>query len=153
MNARLRRAQAADAAALTALARAAKAGWGYPAEWMASWRTELALTPEYIAAHDVFVAVEDGEIVGTCTLERTAEGAAIEHAWIEPGHQGRGVGRALVHEALAAAAARGLRSVSVTADPFAESFYLRLGARRTGSVPAPMPGAPGRVLPRLEFQL
>lgn len=36
-------------------------------------------------------------------------------------------------------------------DPFAEAFYLRLGARRVGSVPAPMPGAPERLLPELEF--
>lgn len=40
-----------------------------------------------------------------------------------------------------------------SSDPFAEPFYLKLGARRIGAVPAPMPGAPGRVLPVLEFNL
>jgi hypothetical protein len=41
--------------------------------------------------------------------------------------------------------------VELLADPFATGFYERLGARRAGEVPAPMPGARDRTLPRYEF--
>lgn len=55
--------------------------------------------------------------------------------------------------ALEAAADGGAVRVTVLFDPFAEAFYQRLGARRVGAVPAPMPQAPERVLPQLEFAL
>jgi hypothetical protein len=39
----------------------------------------------------------------------------------------------------------------VTSDPGAVGFYERLGGRLAGSIPAPMPGDAGRVLPVLEL--
>ena len=41
--------------------------------------------------------------------------------------------------------------IAIVADPHAERFYLRLGARRVGEVAGPMPGAPDRKLPLLEL--
>lgn len=148
----IRLAEPGDAAALTALARRAKSHWGYPKAWLARWKRELTLTAPYLTVNTAFVATEDETPIGVCVLQQTPA-AALEHVWVDPNHHGRGVGRALVTHALATARELGLDRVRVESDPFAEAFYLNLGARRTGSVPAPMPGAPERVLPLLEFTL
>ena len=46
----------------------------------------------------------------------------------------------------------GASSVTVDADPNAETFYLACGAARCGEVPAPVPGQSERVRPRLKFR-
>ena len=58
---------------LTAIAWAAKANWGYPADWMEQWRVELTITPEFIAENATFLADLDGQIVGFHALVEEAE--------------------------------------------------------------------------------
>ena len=149
----IRSARSDDAQQLTRLAHAAKSHWGYPTEWIERWESDLTLTPAYLAAHRTFVAEVDGNIAGLCVLEIDAGGARLEHVWIDPARQRQGIGRALLDEALRAAKAAGVSAVELLADPYAEAFYIRLGATRTGEVPAPMPGAADRMLPRLEFRI
>jgi hypothetical protein len=43
--------------------------------------------------------------------------------------------------------------VEIVAEPNATGFYEKLGARRVGAIPAPMPGAPDRELPLYEIVL
>ena len=136
---------------MTSLARRAKGHWGYPAEWISAWSDDLTLTPEYLQAHEGFVATSMDQIVGVCMLEMESHRAELTHVWIAPEHHRRGIGRRLVGHALDTARLRGAAAVRVISDPFAEPFYLQLGARRVGEVAAPMPGADDRVLPLLEF--
>jgi predicted N-acetyltransferase YhbS len=150
---RIRRAVAEDADALSDLAHRAKAHWGYPSSWMREWDAQLTIIPGYLDLHDVFVAEEEGAIVGMCALEDQRVRWHLEHVWVEPARHGRGVGRALVLHALEEARRRHGGVVELFADPFASGFYERLGARRAGDVPAPMPGARDRTLPRYEFVL
>lgn len=147
----IRRATADDADALSDLAHRAKAHWGYPATWMREWDAQLTIIPGYLEMHDVWVSEEDGAIVGMCALEDRHDRWNLEHVWVDPARHGRGVGRALVLHALAEARRRHDGVVELLSDPFASGFYERLGARRTGEVPAPMPGAKNRTLPRYEF--
>lgn len=147
MRIEIRRATSTDAERATELARRAKAHWGYPEEWMATWRDDLTITAAAIERHRTFVASLDGEVVGVCQLQEGDVGAMLEHVWVEPDVHRRGVGRALVEHARSEA--RGV--IAVVADPNAEPFYLKLGATRVGDVSAPMPGAPDRKLPLLEF--
>lgn len=150
---RIRRATADDADALSDLAHRAKAHWGYPAHWMREWDAQLTIIPGYLELHDVWVSERDGAIVGMCALEDRGDRWTLEHVWVEPAVHGRGVGRALVEHALGEARRRHQGVVELLADPFASGFYERLGARRAGAVPAPMPGARDRTLPRYEFVL
>ena len=147
MRIEIRRATSSDSARATELARIAKAHWGYPAEWLASWSDELSITEHDIEHHATFVAMLDGHVVGICQLHEGGVGAVLENVWVDPAYHGRGVGRALVEHAKGHA--RGV--IAIVADPYAEPFYLKLGARRVGAVPAPMPGAPDRTLPLLEL--
>lgn len=149
----IRRATADDADALTDLAHRAKAHWGYPASWMRQWDPQLTIIPGYLEAHDVWLAERDGAIVGMCALEDLGVRWNLEHVWVEPAAHGAGIGRALVMEALAEARRRHSGVVELLADPYASGFYERLGARRAGDVPAPMPGARDRTLPKFEFDL
>lgn len=148
MRIEIRRASPSDSERATELARAAKAHWGYPAEWLAMWRNDLAISAEAIEKHPTYVASIDGEVVGVCQILAGEVGAILEHVWVDPERHGVGVGRALVERALGETSG----VVAVVADPNAERFYLKLGASRVGDVPAPMPGAPARTLPLLEWE-
>jgi ribosomal protein S18 acetylase RimI-like enzyme len=150
---KIRPATAADAMELTALAHRAKASWGYPADWIAAWRNDLTMTADYLAARRAFVAEHDGRAAGVLVFEEHADHWSVEHLWIDPDLQRRGIGRLLVRHGLALATRDRAARVHVLSDPYAEPFYLRMGAVRIGVEPAPMPGAPERVLPVLEFRL
>jgi ribosomal protein S18 acetylase RimI-like enzyme len=147
MQIEIRRAVPSDSERATELARAAKAHWQYPAEWLATWQVDLAITAEMIDRHPTFVACIEGNVVGVCQLQEADGRAMLEHVWVDPEVHGRGVGRALVQHARAAAPG----IMMVVADPNAVGFYIKLGARRVGDVAGPMPGAPERTLPLLEL--
>ena len=153
MQVTLRKGTGEDADALTDLAHRAKAHWGYPASWMREWDAQLTIIPGYISLHHVWVAERDGVIVGMCALEDRGARWMLEHVWVEPSLHGRGIGRDLVLRALETARASHAHVVELLADPYATGFYDRLGAQLTGYVPAPMPGARDRLLPRYEFDL
>ena len=146
MRLRLRPAVPDDAPALTAVARAAKAHWGYPAAALDAWRDELTVTPATLRERLGAVAERDGRVVGFCLA--ALEPPAITDLWIDPAAMGEGVGRALLERVVDRARARGVGTMSIDADPHAAGFYERAGAVRTGGVPAPIDGEPGRVRPR-----
>ncbi|HEX2092460.1 MAG TPA: GNAT family N-acetyltransferase, partial [Longimicrobiaceae bacterium] len=133
MHPRIRRAVPDDAARLSEIARAAKARWGYPPEWLDAWREELTLRPEYLAEHRVLAAEAADGPVGVCALEDHADHWRLEHAWVDPAHQGRGIGQALVREALEIVRTIRPGKVRVVSDPHAAGFYLGLGARPAGT--------------------
>jgi GNAT superfamily N-acetyltransferase len=150
----IRRARADEAAALTAIAHAAKRHWGYPEVWIARWRDALTLTPAFIIDHPVFVAAEadGGRSRGFYALAVQGSDAVLEHLWVEPEWMGRGVGRDLLLHAIETARAEGAARLEIDSDPHAEEFYRRMGARRIGQVRADVDEVQ-RVLPRLEIAL
>ena len=148
----IRPAQAHDAEALSAIAFKAKAHWSYSAEALESWRRELAVSADEIASKSVFVALADGRIAGFYSFCPAERGWLLDHLWVLPEFMRRGIGRALVTHALETAARGGASSVTVDADPNAESFYLACGATRCGEVSAPISGQTGRVRPQLRFR-
>ena len=138
---------------LSEIARLAKAHWDYPAEWLDRWRNELTLTEAWVRENEVYAAMLGDRVVGLYALEGELPLLQLEHFWVLPDWIGRGVGRRLLEHALERARARGALTLEVDSDPNAEGYYLRLGGRRVGQLPAPMPGAPDRFLPRLHFDL
>jgi len=149
----IRRADSSEAEQLTAIAHAAKRHWGYPDGWIEQWQTDLTITPDFIDDHEVFVAIINDSIAGCCALVVTDALAEIEHMWIKPEHMGSGVGRALFEHARDRARELQLPVLELSADPNAEGFYERMGAKRIGDVSAGMNGAAARVLPRMRINL
>ena len=147
----IRRAVPDDALRLSELAQRAKAHWQYPVDWLAAWRQQLTIEPRYLIEHRVLVAVNAGLLIGMCALEDRHTWWSLEHVWVDPSSMGQGIGRALVQQALDLARAARPGQVVAEADPHAAAFYRRIGAREIGAVPAPMPGAPDRVLPVFAF--
>jgi GNAT superfamily N-acetyltransferase len=88
----------------------------------------------YLEAGRVLVALEGGEIVGHLQLTDTADPAAAEvkNTAVDPGHQGRGIGRALMERAVELAREGGSSRIVVAtaaADVGNLRFYQRLGFR------------------------
>ncbi len=146
------RADPVAASALSALARAAKAHWGYPMSWLEQWRDQLTITPEFVAAEDTYAAEVEGQIVGFHALRATEQSIRLEHLWVLPQWMGQGIGRRLFEHAAARAAARGATCLTIDADPQAEPFYLRMGAVRVATIPSAIEGV-ARELPVLTFAL
>ena len=119
-----------DADALTRIAFAAKRYWGYPESWIQHCRDSLTITPALVRNSRVYAAVSGGEPCAFYAL--TGAGGELEHLWVSPGWIGSGVGRLLFEHAMREAARRGASAVTIEADPNAEGFYLRMGARRVG---------------------
>ena len=152
MDIQIRRAQPEEAAALTEIAHAAKRHWGYPENWIAHWKDDLTITPDFIATNEMYVAINGEEIAGCCALVITDSLAELEHMWIRPEHMGNGVGRALFNEIVERATTLNAKVLELSADPNAEGFYQRMGATRIGEARSEIEGQP-RVLPRMSFNL
>jgi GNAT superfamily N-acetyltransferase len=74
------------------------------------------------------VAVDDGRIVGFATLGEVVDGAVeLDDLFVDPDLKRRGIGRALVEEAVAGARRAGSVRIDVTANPDARPFYESVG--------------------------
>jgi len=145
----VRSARPTESEELSALALSAKALWGYSAQQLALWSSELRITRETIVSQPTFVAEENALPVGVAQLDTKALPWAVECLWVHPSAVRRGVGSLLVRHLLAHARTNGQSALRVDSDPNAEGFYLHLGARRVGEVAAPIEGQPSRTRPQL----
>ncbi|WP_046500520.1 GNAT family N-acetyltransferase [Streptomyces odonnellii] len=156
---RIRRATARDAKRLTALVRRSRAYEGPYAPMIAGYR----VGPDYIEAHEVFVAVDSGErILGFYALVLPAAGvgrtavpasgtasvmpsvppsaqAELDLMFVADDAQGLGLGRRLIEHLKGRAGEAGLDRVRIVSHPPAEGFYRSVGARRTGTEAANPP--------------
>lgn len=150
----IRRAGAADAVSLTAIAKAAKAHLGYPAEWLEAWDAALTVDAAYLELHRVWVGVEreSAAPAGFAALVDEQTAWRLDHLWIAVDHQGRGLGRRLWSVAVAAVRESRPGAVRIEADPSAAGFYERCGARLVGRVAAPVLGE-ARELPLFEITI
>ncbi|MGW0704580.1 GNAT family N-acetyltransferase [Streptomyces sp. NPDC002643] len=151
---RIRPARSDEAGALTELVMRSKAHWGYDTAFLEACREELTVRPEEIGPHRIVVA-EDPDaavgaegVVGVASLQGTAPDGELGLCFVEPQAIGRGVGRALYFHVLDTARALGFTRLTIAADPNAEPFYRRMGARPVGRTVSG--SIAGRELPVLE---
>jgi GNAT superfamily N-acetyltransferase len=142
------RATPGDAGTLTGISFAAKRYWGYPERWIAQWKEALTITPDFVRRNEVYVAIFEGKPVGFYALAGQGDKIELEHLWVSPEHIGTGVGRALFDHAVRRAGSLGAEVLGIEADPNAEGFYRRMGARRVGETSYPIDDQ-RRVLPLL----
>ncbi|MFS8102424.1 GNAT family N-acetyltransferase [Lentzea alba] len=143
----LRRARSDEASALTELALAAKAFWGYDDDFIESCRAEMTFSPGDVAQRHIVVAEVDGEMVGFYSVDGEPPTGELGNMWVRPDQIGTGLGKVLWQHAMATAAAAGHEHLDIDSEPYAEGFYLKMGAERVGES---LSGSiPGRVLPRL----
>jgi len=145
---RIRQASPDEAAKLTEIAHDAKRYWGYPEHWIKHWQADLTISPEFIANNDVYVAEQEGELLGFYALIVRENKAELDHMWVAPKHVGSGVGKELFINAMQRAAGQNVSEVQISSDPHAAGFYQKMGATRVGEVASEIDGQP-RILPRL----
>ena len=68
-----------------------------------------------------------GRVVGFATTLIAGDAAELDDLFVDPGWMRRGIGRALVLDAIEIARDRGASRVEVTANPHALVFYARTG--------------------------
>lgn len=146
------RAQAADAALLTRVALAAKRYWKYPESWMAQWTPLLTITPQYIEDNEVYALTAVQEIIGFYALAGNGTRLSLDHLWVAPAEIGKGYGRALMEHAIERSRQLGATSLEIEADPHAQGFYERMGARKVGDRATQVQGQP-RLLPVLLLEI
>ena len=145
----IRQASPEEAHILTGIALRSKSFWGYDDAFMDACRAALTVTAEKIARNHVYIAIEGPDYVGFYCLAADGETAALDDMFINPPYIGTGRGRALWDHMLALARTLGVRELTIDADPFAEGFYLRMGARRIGEVEST--AVHGRLLPLMRM--
>ncbi|QDL92061.1 GNAT family N-acetyltransferase [Paroceanicella profunda] len=126
----IRRAGADDAAAASAVICAAlreTLARAYPTEVIERAAGAFAPGPlaALFAARTAFVALRDGAVVGTASLE----GTSVRSVFVSPALHRAGVGRRLMAAVEAEARARGIARLEVPAALPAVPFYTSLGYR------------------------
>jgi len=147
----LRRGVPADIPVLDAIAIAAKAHWGYSAQQLEAWRTDLSVAAETLKVRPVCVAEEHNQVVAFVQVATDVHPWELWAMWVLPASMGRGVGTALLAWATEFAASHGQSEIAIDSDPNAEGFYKVRGALVVGRVAAPIPGNPQRVRPQMRL--
>ncbi|MFD5112086.1 GNAT family N-acetyltransferase [Streptomyces sp. NPDC058220] len=142
----IRRATARDAKRLTRIIQRSSAYEGQYAPMIAGYR----VGPDYIEAHEVFVAADaDDRPLGFYALVLAPP--ELDLMFVADEAQGLGIGRRLVEHMVSRARGAGLDRVRVVAHPPAEGFYRSVGAQRIGTEtanpPAVMWDRPELVIP------
>ena len=138
------RAHPTDAEELTKISRAAKSYWQYPDEWLARWKEDLTITPDYIKQHHVCTLRSIYQVVGFCALEKHKDHYEVAHLWLRPAFMMKGLGKQLLRSTLSVVEPG--NEVRVVADPNAESFYRKQGFVTYDQVES---DPPGRFLPQM----
>ncbi len=141
-----------DADALSRIAFAAKAHWGYPVRWLELWKPELTFRPEYFVENESWVAGVNGDPVAFYTLQDREGAAWLENLWVLPGYIGRGVGNEMFLHALGLARQRSYKMLQLESDPNAVGFYEKMGMKKIGERQYELDGQP-RILPLMEIAL
>jgi GNAT superfamily N-acetyltransferase len=138
-----------EARALTALAIRSKAHWGYDDAFMERAAVDLEITPELIEGATAFVAESGTDVVAFYVLAVVDGVPMLRDLWVDPAAIGNGVGAQLWTHMLEQARRLGYRAVRIQSEPNAEGFYVKMGARRVGSVESTV--VEGRMLPLMEI--
>jgi GNAT superfamily N-acetyltransferase len=150
----IRAARIQEAEELSELAFRSKCYWGYDQEFMESCRDDLTYTPAKIASRDYNFQVyeNDARVVALYALHHIQTGVAeLEAFFVDPPYIGNGIGTRLLEHAKLTANAQGVNRLIIQSDPYAQEFYLLMGARAIGSRESD--SIPGRYLPLFELSL
>ena len=139
----LRKAETRDIDAVNAVVLAAKAHWGYSEELMRAFSAELHYeapvlvrdaTISLVAATTVDDPKNTSRVVGFCRIVPKGDGVGeLDALFVHPDWIGTGTGRRLIVATCRLAADWPLTRLEIQSDPYAEGFYLALGAVRIGT--------------------
>lgn len=141
----IRKAKKEDSKRLSDLAYKSKAYWGYSEEFLEKCKDDLTVTERYIESHPVYVVEESDEVIGFYSLSITER--KLDALFIDPNYIGKGIGKLLWSHLLQQAKQLHIEDFTIDSDPYAEAFYLKMGAERIGEIQSTV--FPERRLPLL----
>ena len=150
--AHIEKARPEHADVLTDIAISAKRHWNYPERWIELWHPLLTISPEYISQNETWMAIVDLKPAGFYSLHKDGESLWLDNLWVLPNFMGQGIGKQLFQHALAKGHTLGTFILKIEADPNAQSFYEKMGARKVGEHHSQVDGQP-RILPIMEINL
>ena len=137
---------------LTEIAISAKRYWNYPEHWIQHWIPSLTISTEYISNNEIWMAVLNETPVGFYSLKKEGEDLYLDNLWILPEYMGQGIGKALFEHALERCKIYNTSILKIDADPNAQTFYERMGAKKVSENHSLLFGQ-DRALPLMEFTL
>ena len=146
-----RPAQARDAAPLSELAARSEAHWGDDEAFLASFREIYRITEAFLEANEVFLAEEEGRLLGFYALTHGEAGPELEYMYLDPAQIGRGLGGLLWRHMEARCRTRGIRTVHLVCSSGPRPFYLHMGAEEIGESESLV--TPGRRVTRLRYRI
>ncbi len=146
----IRRALPEDAQLLTDLTLTSKAYWGYTQEFLDASRSSLTVTSDYIKKSEAFVFDQE-KVLGFYAFTIKDTYAYLDYLFISPDAIRGGIGKALWNHVVKTARNHKCKEILIDSDPYAEGFYLAMGAVKIGEVPSS--AIPNRFLPLLKFTL
>ena len=148
----IRRAVPEETTALSQIAFAAKAHWGYPKRWLELWKPQLTFGPEYFEQNESWVAETNRVPVAFYTLQEKDGNAWLENLFVSPELIGKGVGKKLFLHAVELSRRRNYLTLQLESDPNAVGFYEKMGMYKIGEQHSEVDGQP-RLLPIMEIKL
>lgn len=151
MNEEIRIAHPNEGNVLTAIAFAAKHTWDYPENYYHIWKDELTITNGYIDHNRVFVYEKGKRVVGFYSIVLIADdfvagnvlvkkGFWLEHLFIQPSFQHKGIGRKLISHAIDYCRDNWIDCLMIFVDPNAPGFYEKMGATFIENSPSSISG-------------
>jgi len=136
---------------LSELCLRSKAVWGYDQAFLQACQRETTILPAELRSTLIAVADDQDGVAGVVQIKVIDTEADLLKLFIEPGKLRSGIGSLLFEWAIEQAAGIGAARLFIEADPGAAQFYRRMGAYDVGL--APSASIPGRLLPKLAFNL
>ena len=106
----------------------------------------LVLAPGALSEGRLYVAVQDGSVVGFATWIQVPDGIDLEDLFVDPTWMRRGMASALVAHIVDVLRARGVSSLHVTANPHALGFYRAAGFIEIGEAATELGSGPRMAL-------
>jgi GNAT superfamily N-acetyltransferase len=116
-----------ERAALEALQRRASLMWEEYRPYLLANPDVIELPLAQLTHGHVRVAETDGYVAGFAALLPKDDAHELDGLFVEPQLWRRGVGRALIEDAVVIARTQGAAAIETVANPRAEGFYKRLG--------------------------
>jgi GNAT superfamily N-acetyltransferase len=119
---------------LTDLALRSKSYWKYEQSYLSRCRPALHIDSEYIRNWPVMVLKVEHTIAGFYSLKNTQSEDRLDNLWIDLPFIGNGYGKIMLAHAMKRAHKMGWSRFRLAADPGAEKFYEKFGAKKLGVV-------------------
>ena len=137
---------------LSSLALRSKAYWGYDNEFIEMCREELSVRETFLEKHLMYIGETQNQIAGFYVLEEINKSKTeLTFLFVEPQCIKNGIGMKLFEHAVKIAYLNNFRSIIIQSDPYAEAFYLKMGAVKIGIRPSS--SIENRDPPLLEYKI